>query len=129
MANVTFWDTQSRSRGVKLLTGVFKILGNTTPANGTYTINKGNGFATFVRSGAGEYTITLNDSYVECLGVQVTLQGAAIDLVPQVASTDVVTAKTIVINLNASGTPTDTANTVVQYLHVLVAVRNTSVLT
>jgi hypothetical protein len=60
------------------------------------------------KTGTGEYTLTLEDKYVGIESVQLTLQAAtAVNLVPQIKATDVVSAKTIVFNLNAAAVPTN----------------------
>ena len=126
MANLGFNDVQSRTKAVKKICGRISILGNTTPANGTYTVDRGDGVASVARTGAGEYTLTLTDTYRQLVGFALGIQAAAaIDLVPQMKSHDVVVAKTIVLNLLAGATPTDTANGVQQYLYFEFSLKNT----
>lgn len=82
--------------------------------------------ATVARTGTGEYTITLSDKYNAMVACHLTMEAAtAVDLVPQVKSTDVSGAKTIVVNLNAGATPTDPS--AVCKLHVSIFMRNSSV--
>ncbi len=82
--------------------------------------------AAVTKTGTGEYTITLNDTYVAMVAVDAQLQAAtAVDLVPQVKSYDVTSAKTVVINLNAGATPTNPAAACV--LHVKILLRDSTV--
>lgn len=85
---------------------------------GTFSIAASGGAATklvgigysVAKSGTGEYTITLDQAYTYCVAVNATVQAAvAVDLKAQIKSVDVVTAKTIVINLLAVATPTEPA--------------------
>lgn len=128
MANLGFNDVQSRSKQVKLILARLRILGNTTPANGTFSIVDGDGIESFARSAAGEYTITLTDKYVKLLSARLqVLAATAIDLVPQLKSENVAGAKTVVFNMLAGATPTDTANGVTQDVFVELALKNTEV--
>lgn len=59
---------------------------------------------------AGTYNITLSQPHKALMSAQFTLRAAtASDLVPQMKSDDVVSAKLIVLRLNVGGTPTDPA--------------------
>lgn len=82
--------------------------------------------ATVAQTGVGEYTITLAESYNAIMSVQLQVQAAtAVDLVPQVKSVDVVTAKTIVFRLLTGATATDPSAALVVYAAILL--RNSSV--
>lgn len=60
------------------------------------------------KTGTGEYTITLEDTYNKLLACNLTLSAATpVDLVPQVTSEDVDGAKTIVFSLCAAAVATD----------------------
>lgn len=66
--------------------------------------------ASVVRSGVGQYTVTLEDKYYALMDLQLTLKAATpVDLVPQQLSDDVAGAKTIVFSLLAGATPTEVA--------------------
>lgn len=66
--------------------------------------------ASVVRSGVGEYTVTLTDKFAALMDCQLTLEAATpVDLVPQIKSHDVSGAKTIVFSLLAGATPTEVA--------------------
>lgn len=85
-----------------------------------------NGVATVVLTGVGEYTFTLSDKYSALESVDFTLLAAtAVDLVPQVKSVDVTSAKTIVVRLLAAATPTDVSAAAVLYMAL--RLRNSSV--
>ncbi len=93
-------------KGVVFLYGKASIT-NTTGVVASYS---GRGIASIARTGAGEYTITLEDKCVDLLNCDVSVVSATpVDLVPQIASYDVVSAKTIVVNLLAAAVPTDSA--------------------
>lgn len=82
--------------------------------------------ATAARTGVGTITITLADGYNAFLGAQFTVQSAsAQDLVPQIASVDVVSAKTVVVKLLTAAAPADPASAIVLNVHIMV--RNSSV--
>lgn len=56
----------------------------------------------------GVYTLTLAQAYAGVVAIHATVEAAtAVDLVAQVKSRDVVTAKKVVIDLNAGAIPTD----------------------
>lgn len=83
--------------------------------------------ATCARTGTGEYTITLADGYVALLACNLTMQAAtAVDLVPQIKSNDVASAKTIVFRTLAVATATDPSAICV--VHVRILLRDSSVL-
>lgn len=128
MANLGHNDVQSRSKEIKLIVGKLGILGNTTPANGTFSIEEGGeGIAAFTRTDTGKYRIELQDKYQKLMGVSLTvLAAAAVDLVPQVRA-EAVNGATPYIDFEmlAGGTATDTANAVQQYVMVIIAVKNT----
>lgn len=84
------------------------------------------GVESFVNSGTGEFTITLQDKYVALESIQLQLQAAtAVDLVPQVVSEDVDGTKAIVFNLLAGSTETDV--TAAAKIYVAMRLRNSSV--
>lgn len=85
---------QAINREVKVIAGSFAPAGT-----GAVTDVKGRGF-TVARTGTGEFTVTLEDKYVELLDAQTTLQLAtAADQYAQLGAIDVVSAKTVVINV------------------------------
>ena len=66
--------------------------------------------ASAARTGVGEYTVTLTDAYQAVLSCQLTVMAAtAVDLVPQIKSVDVVSAKTVVFRTLAGATATEVA--------------------
>lgn len=127
-ANRVHYPYQHRSREIKRISGRLSILGNATPANGTYAIDKGgDGVTSVVRSGTGEYTFTLETTYCDLNNFQLTLEASvAVDLVPSVKNHTVKTTKTIVVRTCTGATPTDTADAVQQYIHFSFDLKNTS---
>lgn len=82
--------------------------------------------ATAAQTGVGEITITLSDSYNALMSCNFMLLAAtAVDLVPQIKSVDVVSAKTIVVRLLAGSTATDPSAACTLYMDALL--RNSSV--
>lgn len=66
--------------------------------------------ASVARTGVGEYTVTLSNTYNALESCNLTLKAAtAVDLVPQIKSDDVSSAKTIVFRLLAGATATELA--------------------
>lgn len=109
-------------------TAVAAVLAATNLAGGTDDISdlSMKGVTSVNKLAAGEYVITLDDSYQELLSAQFTLQAATpVDLVPQIESADVLSAKTIKVNLMAGATPTDPAADV--KLYMALRLRNSSV--
>lgn len=93
--------------------GRVRIAGSFAPNNTSavdQTTIKGDGIASVARSDVGKFTVTLSDAYSDYEHVGASLQLVSVaDLVPQIGAVDVVTAKTIVINILAHATPTDIA--------------------
>lgn len=82
--------------------------------------------ASVAKTATGVYTITLEDKYTALMSANVTFKAAtAVNLVPQVVSDDVVSAKTVVVRLHASGTATDPS--AVCTLNVCLILKNSSV--
>lgn len=89
--------------------------------------NTGAGF-TVARTGTGEFTITLSDSWVALDCATATIQMAsATDLTPQWGAIDVVTAKTLVLRTQTAATPTDIASNAANRVHFELVLRNTTV--
>ncbi len=99
-----------------LIAGKLSIAANAAVSSNTL----GSLVSTAARTGAGEYTITLSDTYNAAQSVDYQLLAAtAVDLVPQIKSIDVVTAKTIVIRLLAGATATDPSAVCSLYLNIV----------
>ena len=82
-------------KGIKIISGSFAPNGASAVSAASV---KGKGFSV-ARTGAGVFTITLQDAYVALLAGHCTLQLAvAADQYVQLGAIDVVTAKTVVIN-------------------------------
>lgn len=82
--------------------------------------------ATVTKTGTGQYTITLADSYNALISAGLQIQAAtAVDLVPQVKSQTVGSTNLIVVNLNAGATPTNPSAALVLYIDLFL--RNSSV--
>lgn len=90
--NRNFVSIQALSRGVKVIAGSFAPDG-TNPVSAV----KGKGFSV-ARTGVGIFTVTLEDTYVDLLDAQVSLQlNSADDKFMQLGPIDVQSAKTIVL--------------------------------
>lgn len=120
MADRNFNTTQALNIEVKFIVGTFSI----AASGGAATVSQGIGWSV-AKTTTGVYTITLQDSYVSLLACPLTVQAAtAVDLVAQLKSHDVVSAKTIVIDLNAGATPTEPA--AVTLVHFIAALSNST---
>jgi|SRR6185369_5574209 len=96
MANRNFTEMQALDKGIKVIAGSFAP--NNTGAVSAAS-NKGIGYSV-VRTSAGLFTITLEDSYVSLLSGTCSLQlASADDKYCQFGSIDVVTAKTVQIRV------------------------------
>lgn len=96
MANRNFDFLQGLGKGVKVIAGSFAPNGSSAVSASS---RKGKGF-TVARTGTGQFTITLQDAYVALLSASLSLQlASADDKFLQLGAVDVVSAKTIVINV------------------------------
>jgi hypothetical protein len=72
MADRTFNDVRSITKELIVIPMTLSILGNTTPANGTFSVTKGaEAVASVARTGAGAYRVTLKDNYPDALGASI----------------------------------------------------------
>lgn len=84
------------------------------------------GVSSVVQTGVGELTITMQDNYNALVSASFCMLAAtAQDLVPQMKSQDVSSAKTVVVRLLTGATPTDP--TAAQTLYFQLMMRNSSV--
>lgn len=84
--------------------------------------------ASITRTGAGAFLITLVDKYAACVSAEAGLQlNAVADLKCQFGAIDVVSAKTLALNVLAVATPTDIAANANNKVHVQLVLRNSSV--
>lgn len=82
--------------------------------------------ASAAQTGVGEFTITLADSYNALISAGFMVQAAtAADLIPQMKSNDVVTAKTVVVRLLTGATATDPTAAITLYVDLFL--RNSSI--
>ena len=80
---------------------------NITNTTGVVASYSGQGIASIARSGAGEYTITLQDGWNDLFAANITVVSATpLDLVAQVDNYSLAN-KTIVFNTLAGAVPTD----------------------
>lgn len=130
MANVGYNDMQSRTKQVKTVVSRLRILGNTTPANGTFSVVSGDGVLSLTRTGTGTYRVTLQDKYVSLVGASFqVLAATAIDLVPQLSAEDVAGSggtPYVDFKMLAAAVATDTANGVTQDVFITLHLKNTS---
>lgn len=94
------------------------LTGAATKTAGGFS-STGKGWSIAVTS-TGVYTITLQDSYTTLLGASLSIQRAtAVDLMPQIVSADVTTAKTVVFRTIAGATETNLATGDVVYVQLI----------
>jgi hypothetical protein len=118
------YQPRSRNKGAELIFACCEI---SAGAAVLATSTTAGGLITWTKTGTGAYTATFAEGVPSgaAVAVTATLKAAtAVDLVPQVVSNDLVTAKTVVIRLNAAAVATDPAAACT--LCMLVAVENTS---
>lgn len=95
-------------------------------AGGAVSSFTGKGISTVTQSGAGEYTITLVDKFIDYYTILCgVLNANQEDLVAQVVSADPTGTKQIVVNLLAATVPTNPTNATV--LMVEATMKNSSV--
>lgn len=81
-----------------------------TGADTSFSQDAQKGF-TLTQTGTGIYTLTLANSYAKLLDINIMIQKAsATDIKPQIISSDVTSAKTIVFRTIAVATPTNLAS-------------------
>ena len=129
MAAKTFYDVQAANPGVKIIAGTFKPNGGSAVDNDS---NVGTGF-TVARTGTGEFTVTLGDSYPGLISAQATtaLNTAAATFMQITGAPDVTTAKTVVFTAltttsTAAPVATDIAANANNHVHFVLLLRNTS---
>lgn len=79
---------------------------------------------TVTKSGTGEYTLTLDDKYVEMRSAQATMLTTE-DVQARLKSHDVTSAKTVVIETATAGSPADV--TAAAEIHVTLVLKDSSV--
>lgn len=89
-----------------------------------FTVVGGYGM-TLSQIGTGVFQLLLQDSYPALLGCDIMiLRAAAVDLMSQLKSVDVVTSKKIIFRIQAAATPTNLAND--DQLYIKVKLRNST---
>jgi len=132
MANRTFHGTQSIVRELKVLPGTISILGNTTPANGTFSVQRGQAFIqSVVRTGVGTYEVTLKDKFPEIQAISLSFEpvsAAARDavLVEGALTGAQADGKFFFRTRNASFVAADTANNTTDRVHIVIWAKNSS---
>jgi len=120
MASRIFGPLQALDKEIKILSGLVSI--HTDASILSQTLLGG----TFSKTGTGEYTLTLQDTYPELLACLVSVEAAvAVDLVAQVKSQTVSTTKLVVINLNTAATPTNPSAAC--KIHVTLVLKNSTI--
>jgi len=129
MASKIFYGVQAAQPSMKIIAGTFKPNGSSAIDN---TANAGTGF-TVERTGTGQYTVTLDESYPGLISAQATaaLNTAAATFMQITGAHDVTTNKTIVFTaLVTSGTGASTATDIAahahNHVHFCLFLRNTS---
>lgn len=123
MANRYMFDTQSITKALVVIPVTLTILGNTTPANGTFSIVQGSeAVSTFARTGVGSYSLRVTDIFPTLMSAQLTFNagssGARIgsNLTAVVnnptAASRVITFQVLNTSLAAADTPNAVTDTV-----------------
>lgn len=122
MANRTY--NPPRALEKELVTLVGKVAISAAAAVGTKV---GRGFS-IAKTAAGEYTVTLQDKYMQLLGASFSVEGSGtIVVLPELKSEDVAGAGTLIIKTTTKSTGA-TADTAVAFtLRITLHLRNSSV--
>ena len=103
MANRNFNRKQALEKEIKEIYAEIAI-----GASGAPTLTKGLGVESITRNGAGDYTLTLEDSWVRLMSMHATHEAAsAEDITFQISAKDVTTAKTVDFFTKTGATETD----------------------
>jgi hypothetical protein len=133
MANRDFKDVQSYTREMKVLAGVVRLTGAASAANTVIAVLKGGlGIESVVRTGTGEFEVTLRDAFPGVESIQVTYEphaGQARNAVITAGSVAAVqgTKKFKFTVVNASFAAADVANTQIDHVHIALFFTNSSV--
>lgn len=112
--------------GLVMMQGSFRPNGTSAVSSSTV---KGNGFSV-ARTGVGEFTVTLEDKYVELISGSLSLQlAAADDQILHWGAIDVASAKTLVINVwdISDAAAADIAADASNVIHFCLMLKNSSV--
>lgn len=124
MASRVFRNVQALNPELKIVTGSFTTNGSSDPDSDN---NTGKGWSV-ARTGTGELTVTLEDTYPALLSGNCSLGlNAAGDSQVQFGAIDVVTAKTIVIRTITAGSAADIAANANNRVHFTLCLRNTDI--
>ncbi len=127
MANRTFFDMQSISRGLIHIPGAFRPNGASAIDN---TLNKGDGWSV-ARTGVGVYAVTLEDVYVDFVSFIAGLAKATLTDEYVKPGTFVVASRTFEILAHSGASPTPLAVEIASdadtFVHFLAIMKNTSV--
>lgn len=103
MANRNFHRKQALEIEVKEIYAEIAIAGSGAP-----TLTRGTGVASISRTSAGLYVLTLQDAYMRLMQADISVQSAsAQDLIAQLASESVASAKTVTFRTQAAAVATD----------------------
>lgn len=118
MADRTKHNVQSIVRSLVSVPLTISILGNSTPASGTFTVVQGDEVvASVARTGVGTYQVTMKDAFVSLQGAQAAIVphgGGARTVRPDAinASAKTVDFKVLNASLVAADTPNAESDTV-----------------
>jgi hypothetical protein len=117
-------------QGMVIITGQMTVTGDSTPGDSTAIFSaKSKGWASAARTGVGEYTMTLSDSYVGVLSANVTMQAAA-DLTTgqhlKIVSVNAVTKAVVVAFTDEAGAPEDLTDAEVAVVNIMLCLDNSS---
>ena len=124
MASRVFREVQALNHETKIVGGSFTTIGSSSPDSAN---NTGKGWSV-ARTGTGELTVTLEDTYSALISGQCSLAlNAAGDSKVQFGAVDVVTAKTIVIRTITGTSAADIAANANNRVHFTLFLRNTDI--
>ena len=126
MAARAFDLVKSLCKGAVIIAGSFRPNGAGAVNN---TLNQGTKGWSVARTGAGQYTITLDDGYPSVVAVVAMpqLNAAADGFMQARGAIDVTTAKTIVLENCVAAVPTDIASNANNWVHFVAVLKNSQV--
>ncbi len=124
MASRVFRDVQALNPELKIVAGSFTTNSSSSPDSAN---NTGKGWSV-ARTGTGELTVTLEDTYGGLISAQCSLAlNAAADSKVQFGAIDVTSAKTVVIRTITGTSAADIAANANNRVHFALFLRNTDI--
>jgi hypothetical protein len=120
-------EMHSIAQGLVCIMGSFRPNNTGAIDNTLNTGTKGSSPFSVARTGTGEYTITLDQTWASLVSATASIaMSTPTDLQPQWGAIDVASAKTLVLQALAGATPTDIASNAANRVHFCLWVKRTA---